>query len=91
MTHILKLGDVQRGMGLSRVELMEGVRTGTIPRPKRRGARIVGWPEAVIRPYFTGKSQASYYTTKDRVAIPNPNVGTNQNLDFGAPGAERAQ
>lgn len=51
----VKLGVVQKLMGISRATLDRGIRDGSIPAPVHITKKCLGWPVEVIRDFFDGK------------------------------------
>lgn len=51
----VKLGVVQKLMGISRATLDRGIKDGSIPAPVHITKKCVGWPVEVIREFFDGK------------------------------------
>jgi prophage regulatory protein len=56
---VIRLAAVREVTGLGRTTLYRNVRDGKFPRPVLLGARAVGWIEADVQAWLTGRIEAS--------------------------------
>ncbi|GIK85274.1 MAG: AlpA family phage regulatory protein [Betaproteobacteria bacterium] len=56
---LIRRREVQRRTGLSRTTIYEKIARGEFPPPINLGARSVGWVEAEIQRWVTGRINAS--------------------------------
>ncbi len=59
MHTILRLPDVKRSIGLSRITIYLRITQGTFPKPVSLGGRAVGWLEAEVQQWLQRRIEAS--------------------------------
>jgi prophage regulatory protein len=57
-TRVLRRGEVEKRVGLSRATIYAMMADGRFPRPVRLGLRAVGWPEDVIEAWLASRERA---------------------------------